>query len=122
MPPRPFAQTPPRKPAIWLKQTKSFLDIYRRGFWAHGQTVSIGALRRPGEQARIGLRTRRGLKGAVIRNRLKRQVRGLIQSRQLVLKPAWDVVIVIHPRKLPTTTAILTEELKKLCKRAGCLS
>ncbi len=112
----------PGQRALWLKQTKAFAEVYRRGFWAHGPSLSVGVLKRPGEPTRIGLRTRRGLKGAVIRNRLKRQIRGLIRSNQASLKPAWDAVIVIHPRNLPVTTITLAEELKKVCKRAGLLS
>lgn len=70
----------------------------------------------------MGLRTRRGLKGAAERNRLKRQLRTILYARPLALRGGLDVVIVIHPTTLPAKTSHLEEELRALCKRIGTLS
>lgn len=70
----------------------------------------------------MGLRTRRGLKGAVVRNRLKRQLRAILHEGQLPLRQGLDVVIVIHPIRIPTSTDSLRIELTGLCKRAGALA
>ena len=70
----------------------------------------------------MGLRTRRGLKGAVVRNRLKRQLRTIVYAQRLSLRSGLDVVIVIHPTTLPADATHLKEELWTLCKRIGALA
>ena len=87
-----------------------------------GASLSLGVLANSDERTRVGLRTRRGLKGAVERNRLKRQLRALLASSELSLRQGVDVVIVIHPPSLPARTRQLAAELETLCKRAGILS
>ncbi len=84
--------------------------------------MSVGYL--PNDQGliRVGLRTRRGLKGAVVRNRLKRQLRTIIYADRFPLRSGRDIVIVIHPKQLPANTEHLERELRHLCKRAGVLS
>ena len=96
--------------------------MYRRGRWAHGSLLSVGALPNDEGKTRVGLRTRRGLKGAATRNRLKRQLRAIVYNPDLALRSGLDVVIVIHPPKLPARADRLEAELRILCKRTGVLS
>lgn len=70
---------------------------------------------------RVGLRTKKGLKGAVVRNRLKRQLRAVLASGRIPLHPGHDVVIVLHPPRVPVTTQRLEKELKELCQRTRVL-
>ena len=84
--------------------------------------MSVGILPNQGAQTRIGLRTRRGLKGAVVRNRLKRLLRTIVYDRMLPFSQGLDVVVVIHPILLPAATGSLKTELIGLCKRAGALA
>ena len=79
--------------------------------------LSVGAFQNNEGKIKIGLRTRRGLKGATVRNRLKRQLRAIVAKRDLVLRSGLDVVIVIHPPKLPASTDRLETELRILCQR-----
>lgn len=104
-----------------LKLTKAFQAVYRRGRWAHSPSLSVGSLANQATETRIGLRTKRGIKRAPDRNRLKRQVRGLI-AKQPVWRNGFDVVMVIHPPRLPLTTDTLRNDLLTTCKRLGLLS
>lgn len=107
---------------ISLKLTETFNAIYRRGRWVRGRDLSLGVLQRPQEDViRIGLRTKRGLKGAVVRNRLKRQIRALIYDQRLPLRSGIDVVIVIHPPEGRADQSALKTELVQLCQRANIL-
>ena len=84
--------------------------------------LSLGVLPTGAARCRIGLRTRRGLKGAVVRNRLKRQLRGLLAPpRGLILKAGVDVVIVAHPDAPAVGTDALRQELAMLCRKAKVL-
>lgn len=125
--------------AARLKRDAAVQLIYHRGRWARGRWVSIGALHRAGGPAsgkradtaaagrfrgagsslRIGLRTKKGLKGAVNRNRLKRQLRSIVFGTSLKFRPGFDVIIVAHPIRLPAKTNVMEEEVKILCKQLG---
>lgn len=102
-----------------LKRTDAFLAVYRRGRWAKGPSLSVGALPADGQGIRVGLRTRRGLKGAATRNRLKRQLRAILSTDRLQFRHGLDVVIVIHPTRIPVRTSSLERELLALCRRIG---
>lgn len=72
---------------------------------------------------RIGLRTRRGLKGAVVRNRLKRQLRAIVfQSQHISFQNGLDIIIAIHPKDPDVSAQVLERELNGLCKRLKILS
>lgn len=105
-----------------LKFTKAFHAVYRRGRWARGELLSVGVRPSSIAGARVGLRTRRGLKGATVRNRLKRQLRAIIYTGKLPLKGGVDLVVVIHPPTTPVATTALKRELVQLCKHNGALS
>ena len=102
-----------------LKLTSSFRAVYRRGRWTRGAALSVGVLPNSAGKTRIGLRTRRGMKGAVVRNRLKRQLRATIRAHERVFRPGLDIVVVLHPERLPAKTASLEREFLQLCKRSG---
>lgn len=113
----------PASRAVPLKRTDAFRAVYRRGRWVRGALLSLGVLPTGAAHCRIGLRTRRGLKGAVVRNRLKRQLRGLLAPpRGLALRAGVDVVIVAHPGTPSVRTDALQQELATLCRKAKILS
>jgi len=58
------------------------------------------------------------MKGAVKRNRLKRQVRTVIARQRTQFRGGLDLVVVIHPPQR-TSTAAFDRELQQLCKRLG---
>jgi ribonuclease P protein component len=105
-----------------LKLTQAFQAVYRRGRWARGAWLSVGALPNQAQATRVGLRTRKGLKGAVVRNRLKRQLRAIVFGKPVPLKSGLDVVVVIHPPSLPAKSETLQQELLSLCRRSHWLS
>jgi ribonuclease P protein component len=105
-----------------LKRTELFRTVYRRGRWAHGRLLSVGVFARSAPTVRVGLRTKRGLKGAVRRNRLKRQLRALIFSGPRPLfRPGLDIVIVIHPDRESVLAASFSNELDVLSRRLRTL-
>ena len=102
-----------------LTRTAAFRAVYAKGRWTHGPLLSLGALLSAGPSTQVGLRTRRNLKGAVVRNRLKRQLRPILQAQRSSWRSGLDIVIVIHPKSLPVKTPALQQELSQLAKRAG---
>ena len=105
-----------------LKLTKGFNAVYRYGKWARGGSLSVGFLLNNQKPLRVGLRLRRGVKGSTVRNRLKRQLRAHLQELSKQLRTGIDLVIVIHPKRIPIESARLKEELYNLCNRSGLIS
>lgn len=105
-----------------LKLTKAFRIVYQRGQWAHSPSLSVGVRANALNALRLGLRTKRGLKGAVVRNRLRRQFRAIYRSHKAQLTPGVDLVVVIHPRALPVEPGAMEQEFLDLCKRLHLLS
>lgn len=103
-------------PVVTLRADKAFQDVYRRGRWARGALLSLGAMA-SGAQIRIGVRTKRGLKGAVVRNRLKRQLRAIISASDFSAFQGADLVVVVHPSHGSASTEDLKQELLQLCGR-----
>lgn len=71
---------------------------------------------------RVGLRTKRGLKGAVVRNRLKRQLRDICRAQRGRFAHGQDIVVVLHPRVVPTLTSTLEQDFLKACRKLALLS
>ena len=114
-------QTKAPASASRLTSDSAFNAVYRRGKWVRGFLLSFGAAENNQTKTRVGLRTRKGMKGAVIRNRLKRQLRAILSNKQLPFRAGLDLVIVIHPPRLPVSSVALEQELLTLCRRNGVL-
>lgn len=104
-----------------LKSTRGFLALYRQGKWHHGSLLSLGWMPSLDGATRIGIRTKKGLKTAVIRNRLKRQLRAAIKSLQLIPREPVSILLVLHPRQTKLKTESLTKELCQLFQSARLL-
>lgn len=73
----------------------------------------------PSPMIRVGFRTKKGLKGAVERNRLKRQMRAIMFGALPKLRAGIDLMVVAHPRTIPVTTDAIKHELNALCRSLG---
>ena len=73
-----------------------------------------------GETTRWGFAVGKRLsKKAVVRNRLRRQLREA--ARQAPVVPGYDVVVTARPRALESDFATLRESLRRSAERAGLL-
>jgi ribonuclease P protein component len=65
-------------------------------------------------ESRFGFSIKRGLGGAVVRNRIRRRAREIVRCHRQEIAVGWDIVI--HPRSSVAETpfAALTGELLKL--------
>ena len=101
-----------------LKSTRGFLALYKRGKWIHGRCLSLGWLPSLEKRSCVGIRTRKGTKGAVVRNRLKRQLRAALKVSQLIPRQSVNILIVLHPPDGRTHTELLVKELCQLFQAA----
>lgn len=118
-----------------LKHRKDFSAVYRKGIRRNSAHLSLRALRKPKSvelskpTAEKSLQpTRTGIsislkvsKRAVVRNRIKRQIRAALRHLLPRLKLGWDLVIVVRPIAQECNYAEILQELEQLLVEAEVL-
>ena len=61
-------------------------------------------------------------KRAVVRNRIKRQLRAIIRDRLSSISPGWQIVIIVRPSAVECEFADFLRELEYLLKKLNVLS
>ena len=73
------------------------------------------------ETTRFGLATGRRIGGAVVRNRVRRQLREALRTLQASFQPGWDVLIIVRPAIVEADHAALVGSLRRTLERGGVL-
>ncbi|MEG3858232.1 ribonuclease P protein component [Microcoleus sp. herbarium12] len=122
-------------PTNRLKHRKDFSAVYRKGMRRNSAHLSLRALRKPKsiELSKPSAEksvppTRTGIsislkvsKRAVVRNRIKRQIRAALRQLLPRLKFGWDLVIVVRPIAQECNYAEILQELEQLLVEAEVL-
>lgn len=112
-----------------LRHPEDFTAVYRRGSRCHGTHLTLRALFiQGGAVGESPIPTRMGIsisqkvsKRAVVRNRIKRQIRAGWRHLLPRLKPGWDVVIVVQPAAVGCNYGEFLRELEQLLVEAEVL-
>ncbi|WP_377474341.1 MAG: ribonuclease P protein component [Microcoleus anatoxicus] len=119
-----------------LKHRKDFSAVYRKGMRRNSAHLSLRALRKPKSALKaqptaekfLQQPTRTGIsislkvsKRAVVRNRIKRQIRAALRQLLPRLKFGWDLVIVVRPIAQECNYAEILQELEQLLVEAEVL-
>jgi len=89
-----------------LSRSRDFDAVYR-----HGRSTSTRFLvlywfpREDGDDPRLGIAVPKGAGGAVVRSKIKRQLRELWRARLETLPPAHDYVLIVRPGLVEGTEA-----------------
>ena len=102
-----------------LTQDKEFDNVFKLGRASYSQILGIKTAANKKSNSRFGvLISTKISKKAVARNKLKRQIREIIQSQITKIKPGYDIVVITFPliikadyKKLEKT---INQNLKKL--------
>jgi ribonuclease P protein component len=87
-----------------LSRSRDFDAVYR-----HGRSASTRFLvlywfpREEGDEPRLGIAVPKGAGGAVLRSKVKRQLRELWRTRLETLPPAHDFVLIVRPGLVEAT-------------------
>jgi len=103
-----------------LSLTKDIRSVQKNGRWVKARLISVGALPNTLKINRAAFKFRKGIKPAVLRNRLRRLLKEALRSLELDLKPGFDFVLVIHAAKEESLLSF-KEELKNLFSKLGVL-
>jgi ribonuclease P protein component len=108
-----------------LKHRQDFKTVYEQGkrhATPHLVLIALSGIADAVEPlpTRLGISIGRKVsKKAVIRNRLKRQIRAAIRALLTEILPGWRVVIVVRPPAVECKYEQIFQELKTLLMKAG---
>lgn len=70
---------------------------------------------------RFGMATGRVLGSAVVRNRVRRRIRGVLRELEPEVQPGWDVLLVARPALVGADHETLVMTLRRQLSRGGVL-
>ena len=106
------------KPAVAGKLVRKadFDAVYRHGKRRSSSHFTVFSNVNNLPQSRFGFSIKRGLGGAVVRNRIRRRIREVVRLHRQEISAGWDIVI--HPKASVATAPfhLLRTELLRLLK------
>jgi ribonuclease P protein component len=100
-----------------LRNRREFAGVYRLGRLYRGEQLSLRVLTSGGSQSRFGFAVGKALGGAVVRNRVKRQLRAAVDSLPVI--EGSDVIV--SAQRDSYRFASLQSQLRVLLGRADLL-
>jgi len=105
-----------------LKLSRDFARVRAEGRTIRGALLTLGVLPVDGEIAfRVGLVTSKRVGRAVVRNRVRRQLREIVRRHQHALQSGFWLVVIARPAAATAGAAALEDEWLRLLKRASIL-
>jgi len=105
-----------------LKKKKVFESVFKKGKVIKGQSVFLNIKKNNLTYSRFGFVVgKKTAKKAVVRNKIKRRLRGIIKREILNIKDGFDVVIVTNPKIVEKEYQEIREELKDVLKKGKLL-
>ena len=86
------------KAAVTVQKNHEFRRIYRRGKTAVGPGLVIYCQKNREGLSRLGITVSTKLGKAVVRNRVRRQIREIYRLNRPTMKAGWDVIVVARMR------------------------
>ena len=109
------------KETVTVKQNYEFRRLYAKGKSAVGARLVIYCRKNRCGQNRLGVTVSAKLGKAVIRNRIKRQLREIFRLAQPDMKQGYDVIIVARSAALGERTQVLNRQFYGLCRKLNLL-
>ena len=103
-----------------MRRPAEFAAAIRSGTRAGSRALTVHVAQggdHPG--ARVGFVVARAVGPAVMRNRVRRQLRHLLRARLAGLPAGLDLVVRVHPAAAGLNSSALAPELDKALRRAG---
>ena len=99
-----------------LVRKSEFDAVYRAGKRRSNSHYTIFVRANQLPVSRFGFSIKKGLGGAVLRNRIRRRLREIVRSHRREMPAGWDIVV--HPKDSVATApfAALTSDLLRLVK------
>ncbi len=109
------------KKTVTIKSNRDFQRLYRRGRSAAGPTLVLYWQRNRKGESRVGITTGTKLGHAVVRNRVRRQIREIYRLHRDELLPGRDIVVVARVRAVSAGYRAMERDFLRLAKKLGLL-
>lgn len=103
-----------------IRLNKEFDRVFKSGQSFYGKTIGLRVAANSLLSSRFGIML--GLKvskRAVIRNRLRRQIRAIISQEMKLIKEGYDIVFIVLPAIIDQDFLVIEKIVKNSLKRAG---
>ena len=107
------------KAAVTVKENYEFRRIYRKGKSAVSPALVMYCQRNRQGKSRLGVTVSTKLGGAVVRNRVRRQLREIYRLNKTEMKSGYDIILVARGKTPYMKSTELSRELSKLFAQAG---
>ena len=102
-----------------LRGRERFAQVRRQGkCWTH-RLVVLCALPNELPSSRFGVSVSKRVGGAVLRNKVRRQLKEIVRLRLPLIAPGWDVVLIARPPIAQADFRQLESALERLLQQAG---
>lgn len=103
-----------------LRKAYDITRVYRRGRYGGSGVLSVKALAtgRPDSRATIVV-AKKISKRAVVRNRIRRRLAGVLRDEWQTVRPGYDIVVTVHQDIAREPAAALQEALTAALMRSG---
>lgn len=110
------------KKTVTIKSNRDFQRLYRRGRSAVSPTLVIYWQKNREGASRLGITTGTKLGHAVVRNRVRRQLREIYRLNRDKLVPGRDIVIVARVRAVSAGYHVMERDFLRTARKLGLLS
>lgn len=103
-----------------LAKRKDFGRVYKLGQSAANRQFVVYLMQNPQtEKMRVGVSVSKKLGGAVVRNRLRRQVKEIVRLNADRIAPGYDFIIIVRKGALGLSYREMEKSLQHVFKRAA---
>jgi ribonuclease P protein component len=100
-----------------LRKNQDFTTVYRNGSRLHGEGFSLIYLANDLGHNRIGISISRKVKGAVVRNRIKRIFKESFRLNRDIYPGNADIVVAVRPDFSLNSPDLIAQAIKRLVSR-----
>ena len=105
-----------------LKKRYQFNYVYKSGEHYSGDHMVLYVVSSKTKSIKVGLAVTKKIGKAVVRNRVRRQLREIIKVQVPTLKQNYNIIVVARESITSASFDILTKEFSKLLKKANLIN
>lgn len=101
-----------------IRLNKEFDQIFKTGQSFYGKAFGVKIIKTSNEKTRLGLLVGTKIsKKAVIRNKIKRQIREIVRAELPLLKESYDLAVIALPSSVESDFSFLKADLQTTFKK-----
>ena len=105
-----------------LKKRYQFNYVYKSGEHFSGEHMILYVVASKTKSIKVGLAVTKKVGKAVIRNRVRRQLREIIKKQVPTLKQSYNIIVVARDNITSASFDVLSNEFSKLIKKANLIN